>query len=174
MPLKINIVDPANDLIAIEKKLLGKYSNAAVNAQTYKPGTLINVAIQAATSSWENRLTSINNVTVNIQLKSSAVPGALMNSDPTPYQYTYAQLAKALNSSSGSPNDAVAIRSIPNGNGNIIVNSATAKALNLVAPSSNIIDGTINIGNQPWYLNTENANGNRTQSTKDFTVMALK
>jgi Ca2+-binding RTX toxin-like protein len=135
---------------------------------SYFQTDLINAAIQAATSSWENRLTSINNVTVNIQLKSSAVPGALMNSDPTPYQYTYAQLAKALNSSSGSPNDAVAIKSIPNGNGNIIVNSATAKALNLVAPSSNIIDGTINIGNQPWYLNTENASGNKDQSTKDF------
>ncbi len=168
MPLKINIIDPTNDLIAIEKKLLGKYDNPAVNAQTYKPGTLINTAIQAATSSWENRLTSINNVVVNIQLKSSPVPGALMDAAPTPYQYTYAQLAKELNSNNGSPNDAVAIKSIPNSNGNVIVNSATAKALNLVAPSSSAIDGTINIGNRPWYLNTENANGNRNQSTKDF------
>jgi hypothetical protein len=109
MPLKINIVDSANDLIAIEKKLLGKYGNPAVNAPTYKPGALINAAIQAATNSWENRLTSINNVTVNIQLKSSAVPSALMDSDSTPYQYTYEQLAKELKSSIGSPNDAVAI-----------------------------------------------------------------
>jgi hypothetical protein len=81
MPLKINIVNSDAALLAIENNVFGKYNNPKVNSsgQAYKPGELINAAVRAATSAWESRLTSNNNVTVNIQLQSNPIVGALMN-----------------------------------------------------------------------------------------------
>lgn len=175
MPLKINIVNSDAALLAIENNVFGKYGNPKVNSsgQAYKPGELINAAVKAATSAWESRLTSNNNVTVNIQLQSNPVAGALMNATSTAYNYNFVDVTNALKRQAavnGSSNDLVAAKNLPTGSGFITVNSATAKSLGLGFSSPPVVDGTINIGRgQPWYLKTEDAKGNPVdQSTKDF------
>jgi Ca2+-binding RTX toxin-like protein len=170
MSLKINVKNTNQELIDIEKNLIGRYGNP----KQPNDGKLINNAIQKAVESWQNRLDSQKNVVVNIKLVPNSVPNALMDADSQQASYSYSQVVNALkNSQKTSLNDSVALSSLQRKSvaTQVSVNSALAKSLGLIIdPTNTAIDATIRIGNNvPWYLNTENAQGNSDQSTKDFT-----
>ncbi len=176
MSLRINITNTQKELQEIEARLLNKYGNPASSVN----GQLINNAIQKSVESWQNRLTSQRELVINVKLAPDPAADALMDTDSTEYSYNYSTVANALKNQKISANDRVSLDSLEktfnslrlkSPDGKIAINSALAKALNLPIANTNSIDATIRIGNSiPWYLNTDNADGNPiTQSTKDFT-----